>query len=167
MNAAVEAARAGDAGLGFSVVAEEVRNLAMRTAEAAKNTAELIEGTVAKVNAGFKLVAGTNQAFEEVEKGSEKVGGIVSEISEASDEQAKGLDQISKVVAEMDKTTQQNAVNAEESAAASEEMKQQANMMKNIADELAKIIGITVETNGPLSTGKKKPPERKFISPER
>ena len=126
LNAAVEAARAGEAGAGFAVVAEEVRNLAMRSAEAAKNTAVLIEGTVKKVGNGAEIVAKTNEAFTEVATSTSKVGELVGEIAAASNEQKEGIDQVNKAVAEMDKVTQQNAANAEESAAASEELTAQA-----------------------------------------
>lgn len=147
LNAAVEAARAGEAGAGFAVVAEEVRNLAMRAAEAARNTSELIEGTVKKVKEGSDLVVMTNDAFAEVAKSSEKVAGLVGEISAASNEQAQGIDQVNKAVAEMDKVTQQTAANAEESASASEELNAQAQQMKNISNELADIIGIGNDLN--------------------
>ena len=126
LNAAVEAARAGEAGAGFAVVADEVRNLAMRAAEAAKNTADLIEGTVKRVNAGSDLVTKTNEAFDEVAKSAAKVGELVGEIAAASNEQAKGIEQVNQGMAEMDKVTQQNAANAEESSSASEEMTAQA-----------------------------------------
>ena len=126
LNAAVEAARAGEAGAGFAVVADEVRNLAMRAAEAAKNTADLIEGTVKRVNAGSDLVAKTNEAFDEVAKSAAKVGELVGEIAAASNEQAKGIEQVNQGMGEMDKVTQQNAANAEESSSASEEMTAQA-----------------------------------------
>ncbi|HVO68389.1 MAG TPA: methyl-accepting chemotaxis protein, partial [Syntrophales bacterium] len=118
LNAAVEAARAGEAGAGFAVVAEEVRNLAMRAADAAKNTSGLIEGTVKKVKDGSNIVAKTNEAFVEVAVSTSKVGELVGEIAAASQEQAQGIDQINKAVMEMDKVTQQTAANAEESASA-------------------------------------------------
>ncbi len=116
LNAAVEAARAGEAGAGFAVVAEEVRNLAMRAADAAKETAALIEKTVGKIEEGSKLVSVSNEVFTTVGDGSEKIGDLVSEIAAASKEQASGFEQISKAIAEMDKVTQDNAATAEELA---------------------------------------------------
>jgi methyl-accepting chemotaxis protein len=140
LNAAVEAARAGEAGAGFAVVADEVRNLAMRAAEAAKDTAELIEGTVKKVNDGSDLVQTTNEAFSRVSESTGKVGNIVGEISGASEEQSNGIEQVNIAVTEMDKIVQQNAANAEESASASEEMNAQAEQLKDYVGELVQLV---------------------------
>jgi methyl-accepting chemotaxis protein len=148
LNAAVEAARAGEAGAGFAVVADEVRNLAMRAAEAAKNTAELIEGTVKKVSDGSHLVETTNQAFTEVASTAGKVAELVGEIAAASREQAEGINQINSAVTDMDKVTQQNAANAEESASASEEMSAQAEQMKSFVDDLVAIVGSSDKKRG-------------------
>ncbi len=116
LNAAVEAARAGESGAGFAVVAEEVRNLAMRSAEAAKSTSVLIEGTVKKVKEGSELVVRTNENFNEVSGTVGKVAELIGELSAASQEQSQGISQINIAVAEMDKVTQQNAAAAEELA---------------------------------------------------
>ena len=140
LNAAVEAARAGEAGAGFAVVADEVRNLALRAAEAAKKTAELIEGTVMRVSEGTELVGKTNTEFNKVAESAAKVGELVSEISAASTEQAQGIEEVNKAVTEMNKVTQQNAANAEESAAASEEMNAQAEEMKRYANDLVVLV---------------------------
>jgi methyl-accepting chemotaxis protein len=122
-------------------VAEEVRNLAIRAADAAKNTAGLIEGTVKKVKEGSELVENTNDAFSEVSISTTKVAELVGEISAASQEQSQGIDQINRAVAEMDKVTQSTAASAEESASASEEMNAQAEQMKQISRTLVSIIG--------------------------
>ncbi|MGD9733785.1 MAG: methyl-accepting chemotaxis protein [Desulfamplus sp.] len=140
LNAAVEAARAGEAGAGFAVVAEEVRNLAIRSAEAAKNTAYLIEGTVQKVTGGSDLVNKTNIAFNEVKQSTTKVGSLIGEISEASRDQANGIEQVNIAVAEMDKVIQQNAASAEESASASEELHAQSEGMLDFVHELTVLL---------------------------
>jgi methyl-accepting chemotaxis protein len=141
LNAAVEAARAGEAGAGFAVVADEVRNLALQAAEAAKNTTELIEGTVKKIKSGSDIVTQANEAFARVATGAKKVVELVSEISAASSEQSQGIDQINKAVSEMDRVVQRNAANAEESASASEEMSGQAETMKGFVNQLVTLVG--------------------------
>ncbi|MBW2662713.1 MAG: hypothetical protein JRD93_12155 [Deltaproteobacteria bacterium] len=141
LNAAVEAARAGEAGAGFAVVAEEVRNLALRSADAAKNTAVLIDGTVKKVKGGSELAVRTNNAFSKVAESSSKVGELIAEIAAASNEQAQGIEQTNTAVAEMDKVVQQNAANAEESASASEELSAQSGQMMEIVEELEALVG--------------------------
>ena len=141
LNAAVEAARAGEAGAGFAVVADEVRNLAMRAAEAARNTDELIKGTVKKVGEGMDLVDTTNEAFQQVGASSIKVADLVVEIAAASAEQALGIEQVNKNIAEMDRVAQQNAANAEESASASEELDAHAGQMREMVLELETLVG--------------------------
>jgi len=141
LNAAVEAARAGEVGAGFAVVAGEVRNLAMRAAEAARNTSHLIDGTVKRIRQGSDLVVKTGEAFSEVAKGTHKVGELVSEIAISSREQAQGLDQVNNAVDGMDKIAQRNAANAEESASTSEELSAQAVQMKDIVSALVKLVG--------------------------
>ncbi|MCP4713624.1 MAG: methyl-accepting chemotaxis protein [Deltaproteobacteria bacterium] len=140
LNAAVEAARAGEQGAGFAVVADEVRSLAMRSAEAARNTADLIQGTLEKVKEGTGLVTQTNNDFTEVASSVQQGGDLVGEISASSREQAQGIDQVNKAVAEMDSVVQQNSANAEESAASSEEMRAQAVKMRSYVNELFSVI---------------------------
>ncbi len=140
LNAAVEAARAGEAGKGFAVVADEVRNLAQRSAQAARDTAELIEGTVQRVKNGTDIVSQLESSFGEVETSAGKVASLISEITAASQEQAQGVDQVNTAVAQMDKVTQSNAANAEESASAAEELSAQAEQMRKVVGDLLKIV---------------------------
>jgi len=140
LNAAVEAARAGEAGAGFAVVADEVRNLALRAADAAKDTANLIEGTVKRVKDGSMLVNTTSEAFTEVAASATKVGELISEIAAASSEQSLGIEQVNVSVTETDKVTQQNAATAEESASASEELNSQAEQMKVMVNALVGMV---------------------------
>ncbi len=140
LNAAVEAARAGEAGAGFAVVADEVRNLALRAADAAKETAELIETTVKKIGTGSELVTSTNEDFNDVAENTEKVATLVGEIAAASNDQSKGIEQVNMAITEMDTVTQRNAANAEESAAASEEMNGQSIHMMSYVNSLQVLV---------------------------
>ncbi|MDD3481901.1 Cache 3/Cache 2 fusion domain-containing protein [Azovibrio restrictus] len=126
LNAAVEAARAGEQGRGFAVVATEVRNLAQRSAGAAKEIKGLISDSVEKVEAGSKLVDQAGRTMEEVVSSIKKVARIMGDIAEASREQSAGIDQVGLAVSQMDEMTQQNAALVEEAAAAAESLEEQA-----------------------------------------
>lgn len=140
LNAAVEAARAGEAGMGFAVVAEEVRNLAQRSAQAAKDTASIIETNIELSQAGVAVAEKVKTSLEEISTGSRKVSELVDEITAASQEQAQGIEQINKAILQMDQVTQNTASNAEESASASEELNAQAESMNEAVQNLIALI---------------------------
>ncbi len=134
LNAAVEAARAGEQGRGFAVVAGEVRSLASRSAEAAKEIKSLIGGSVDRVEAGSKLVATAGKTMSDIVGSVQRVSDIIGEIAAAAAEQSNGIGQVNSTVGELDQMTQQNAALVEQSAAAAESLKEQA-------DKLAQVVG--------------------------
>jgi methyl-accepting chemotaxis protein len=140
LNAAVEAARAGEAGMGFAVVADEVRNLAQRSAQAAKDTAALIEESIAKSNEGSTRLQRVAEVIRAITDSTVKVKTLVDEVNLGSQEQARGIEQISKAIAQMDQVTQSAAASAEQSASASQELSAQAEAMKQAVRKLSHLV---------------------------
>ncbi|WP_439644318.1 methyl-accepting chemotaxis protein [Acetivibrio straminisolvens] len=136
LNAAVEAARAGSAGAGFAVVAEEVRNLAQRSAKAAKDTAEIIEKNIALSTNGVEISNLVSNSLKEINENAEKVSNLVAEISVASEQQANGSEQFAQSIIQMEQVIQQNAAAAQENSASAQELETQAEKILNMVSEL-------------------------------
>jgi methyl-accepting chemotaxis protein len=141
LNAAVEAARAGEAGMGFAVVADEVRVLAQRSAQAAKDTAAIIESSISTAQEGFRRVDAVAQSINAVTETAVRVKELVDGIADASQQQATSVEQVSRAVVEMEKVTQSTAASAEESAAASEELSAQASLTSEMVERLSSVVG--------------------------
>lgn len=140
LNAAVEAARAGEAGMGFAVVAEEVRNLASRSAQAAKDTAEMIDGNIRLSAQGMGVTERVRDALTDITVQAKKVNELLDEITAASQEQTQGIAQINKAIDQMGHVVQQNAATAQESASAAEELSHQAIQLRDAIGTLIELI---------------------------
>ena len=141
LNAAVEAARAGDAGMGFAVVAGEVRNLAQRSAQAAKETAAKIESAISNTTQGVEISAKVSKSLNDIVRKARQVDVLAAEVAVASREQSQGITQINAAMSQMDKVTQNNAAAAEESAAAAQQLNGQARAIKTAVGELVRLVG--------------------------
>jgi methyl-accepting chemotaxis protein/methyl-accepting chemotaxis protein-1 (serine sensor receptor) len=141
LNAAVEAARAGTAGAGFAVVAEQVGHLAQECAEAARSTAEMIDGTVAGVRDGSQKLVKAAEAIQEVVKHSGQVKVLVDEVHMGSQEQARGIDQVARAVTQMQEVTQKTASNAEEGAASGRELDGHAERLNTLVGKMHELVG--------------------------
>jgi methyl-accepting chemotaxis protein len=140
LNAAVEAARAGEAGMGFAVVADEVRSLAQRSAQAAKDTAILIEDSISKSSEGKGKVDQVAGAIRAVTEDTMRIKVMVDEVSLGSEEQSRGIDQIGKAIGQMEQVTQTSAASAEEAAASAEELSAQSEAMKDVVSRLQAMV---------------------------
>ena len=141
LNAAVEAARAGEAGMGFAVVADEVRSLAQRAAQAAKETAGMIDESMARSSNGVGISARVAETLNQITDKARRVNSLVAEIATASNEQSSGVEQVNSAVSQMDKVTQSNAAGAEETASAAEELTAQAMSLQQTVADLMALVG--------------------------
>jgi len=166
LNAAVEAARAGEQGRGFAVVASEVRNLAQRSASAAKEIKELIGTSVARVDEGGRLVDAAGQTMERIVTSVQRVAHIMGDITQASQEQSHGIGEVNQAIAQMDSITQQNAALVEEAAAAAESLQEQARGLAQ-AVSIFRLAGERVQAARPAAPAPARQPVRSTPPPAR
>ena len=168
LNAAVEAARAGEHGLGFAVVADEVKSLAQRSADAATETANIIEESINQAKNGSNISEQTSAAFNNILEKINKTSSLIGEISISAKEQSEGMNQIATAMGEIDQITQQNAATSEEAAAASEELNAQAVSMKETINVIAKMVGYaTSQAHVAKSTEQAQKAHKKLSKPKK
>jgi len=165
LNAAVEAARAGEQGKGFAVVAEAVRNLAQRSASAAKDITSLIKDSVSQIDQGTKVADASGNVLKNIVTSVKKVSDLNNEIASASAEQANGISQISKAMNELDRSTQQNASASEEVAGAATQMSSQADTLKTLVSDLTIVIEGVASRTVIKEEPKASPPRQGSITP--